>query len=173
MAKSIYYLTQNLRGEKVFQSLRQLTESQWWKKEKLEEIQWQKIETIIKHAYDNVPYYRKKIDECGITPNRIKDFNDLKHIPILTKEELIAHSLKLIAKDNKYRFSEDSTSGSSGPATIVFTDRNASAFQHAAVFRAYQWTGLDIGDKIVRFWGTQFDLKRKAKDQIKDLLFLS
>lgn len=170
MAKVIYQMVQKIRGEKVFETLQKLEESQWYSKQRLEEIQWEKIKKIIAHAYDNVPYYRQKFDEYGITPNKIKDFTDLKHIPILTKEELRTNSHRLIARDRTYRFSKDSTSGSSGPATIVYTDRNALAFQHAAVFRAYHWMGVEINDRFIRFWGTQLDYKRKLKDRIRDFV---
>lgn len=169
-ARKLYKFIQHLRGEKVVECLEKLERSQWYPVKKVKKIQWNKIKKIIIHAYNNVPYYRTKFDEHGITPNKIKELNDLKYIPMLTKEELKENSSNLIARDGKYRFSEDSTSGSSGPSTIVFTDRNASAFQHAAVFRAYHWMGLDVGDKLVRFWGTQLDFRRKFKDGIRDLM---
>lgn len=169
-ARRLHKFIQHIRGEKVFECLSELEQTQWYPVEKLKDIQWKKIKAIITHAYDNVPYYRQKFDEHGINPNKIKDLSDLKYIPILTKKELRENAPRLIAKDRKYRFSQDVTSGSSGPVTTVFTDRNAAAFQHAAVFRAYRWMGLDIGDKIARFWGTQLDVKRKIKDLIKDFL---
>jgi len=170
VAKVIYKISQNLRREKVFQALRELEKSQWYSREKLEEIQWRKIKKIIKHAYKNVPYYQKIFSKNGIFPDQIKNWDDLKLIPILTKESLRKNLPLLVARNRRYRFVRDYTSGSTGPPTVIFTDRNAAAFQHAAVFRAYKWMGLDIGDKIVRFWGTQLDFKRRIEDKIKDFL---
>mgnify|MGYP001104137220 CR=1 FL=1 len=40
-----------------------LQESQWWSKEKLEEYQMQQLEKLLKHIYENVPYYRRVFDE--------------------------------------------------------------------------------------------------------------
>lgn len=40
-----------------------LQESQWWSWEELQGYQMQQLEKLLKHAYENVPYYRKVFDE--------------------------------------------------------------------------------------------------------------
>ena len=35
-----------------------LQESQWWSREKLEEHQMEQLSKLLRHAYENVPYYR-------------------------------------------------------------------------------------------------------------------
>lgn len=56
-----------------------LEESQWWSEEKLQDYQWCKLEALLKHAYENVPYYRKIFDEGGIKPKDIQNFDDLSN----------------------------------------------------------------------------------------------
>lgn len=169
-AAQIYRLVQGIRGERVFEKLNELERTQWYSYAEIKALQWNKIKRIIEHAYYNVPYYREKFKREKFSPDDLKTWADVVRVPILTKEELRESSLNLIAKDRRYMFSRDSTSGSSGPATIVFTDRNASAFQHAAVFRAHRWMGLTIASKTARFWGTQLDFKRRAIDMLRDAL---
>ena len=42
----------------------------------------------VKHVWDNVPYYRKKMEEKGLTPDDIKGVDDLHKLPFVTKADL-------------------------------------------------------------------------------------
>jgi phenylacetate-CoA ligase len=168
--KTTYKLIQSLRGKKVFEVLDQLEKSQWYPQEMIREIQLQKIKKIIAHAYYHIPHYKKTFAEAGITPNQIKGWGDLKLVPILTKHDLRKEPRSLVAKPNCFICTRYSTSGSTGPPSVVLVDRNSEAYRHAAVFRSYRWVGFDIGERIAKFWGTQLDLKRSIRDQMKDFL---
>ena len=52
--------------------------------EKIREIQSEKLVKQVKHVWDNVPYYRKKMEEKGVTPEDIKSVDDLKGAEDLT-----------------------------------------------------------------------------------------
>jgi phenylacetate-CoA ligase len=166
----VYRTIQHLRGERVFEALKRLEQSQWESAEAIKHRQWQRLRELVRHAYDHVPYYRSLYDQVGFRPELLREVQDLERIPIIGKDVMRENSRNLIAQDRKYKFSEDTTSGSSGPTTIIYTDRKALAYQHAAVLRTYRWMGLGIGERLVRFWGTQLDTKRKTKDSIKDFL---
>jgi phenylacetate-CoA ligase len=168
VARGIYRIIQAVRGERVFSALEDLESTQWYSSGQIEELQFRLLVDIVRHAYKNVPYYREKFDEVGSSPYDLHSLEDLKSIPILTKEDIHERHEDLIARDRKYRYSKDSTSGSSGPATIVFTDRTASKYEHAAVFRSLRWYSMDYGMKTVRFWGSQLDRKRIFKDELID-----
>ncbi|MFX0196746.1 MAG: phenylacetate--CoA ligase family protein, partial [Candidatus Hodarchaeota archaeon] len=120
--------------------------------------------------YANVPHYKKKFDEINFRPSDLRSIKDLAQLPILTKVELRENSPELKATDRKYKYSIDSTSGSSGPCTLIHTDRVASAYQHASVIRGYKWHDVTLGERIVRFWGVQLDKKRIITDKTKDAL---
>ena len=70
---------------------------QLWQKEietmersKLEALQLERFKWSVKYTYDNVAYYRKKMDLCGIKPERIKTISDVQYLPYTTKEDLQA-----------------------------------------------------------------------------------
>jgi phenylacetate-CoA ligase len=170
LALVTYKLIQLCRGERVFDALHDLEKSQWDAHETIGQLQWEKLKRLVRHAYDHVPYYRAMYDAAGFHPERLQTANDVRLIPPISKQVVRDNAEDLIAQDREYRFSEDSTSGSSGPTTIVYTDRTALAYQHAAVFRAYRWMGLRIGERLIRFWGIQLDARRKLKDSLKDHL---
>ncbi|GAB6182642.1 phenylacetate--CoA ligase family protein [Thermodesulfovibrio hydrogeniphilus] len=56
--------------------------------EKLRELQLQRLKDVVRRAYEKVPYYKKKFDEVGITPDDIKKLEDIRHIPFTGKVDL-------------------------------------------------------------------------------------
>ncbi|MCX7988052.1 MAG: phenylacetate--CoA ligase [Thermodesulfovibrio sp.] len=56
--------------------------------EQLKEIQLQRLKDTVKRAYEKVPYYKRKFDEVGITPDDIKRLDDLRKIPFTSKADL-------------------------------------------------------------------------------------
>ena len=56
--------------------------------EEIRKIQSEKLVKQVKHVWDNVPYYRKKMEEKGVTPDDIKSVDDLHKLPFLSKADL-------------------------------------------------------------------------------------
>ena len=46
-------------------------------REKLREIQSEKLKKQVRHVWEDVPYYRKKMEEKGVTPDDIQSIDDL------------------------------------------------------------------------------------------------
>jgi phenylacetate-CoA ligase len=61
-----------------------LQESQWLRRDELEEYQMQQLSKLLNHAYENVPYYQKVFDQRGLKPEDIQDFDELEKLPLLT-----------------------------------------------------------------------------------------
>ena len=57
-------------------------------REQIREWQYERLTKQVKHVYDNVPYYRAKMEEVGLVPEDIKSMDDLHKLPFLTKEDL-------------------------------------------------------------------------------------
>ena len=56
-------------------------------REEIRRIQSEKLVKQVKHVWDNVPYYRKKMEEKGVTPDDIKSVDDLPKLPFLSKDD--------------------------------------------------------------------------------------
>ena len=54
----------------------------------IEEIQLERLKYTVKYCYDNVPFYKKKLDDAGVTPDQIKTLDDIRRIPPTTKADL-------------------------------------------------------------------------------------
>ncbi len=90
-------------------------------REKILEIQNKKIVEQVKHAWDNVPYYRAKMEEKGVTPEDIKGIDDLHKLPFLSKADLRdAYPTGLVGVPLKDCVRIHSTSGTTGKRIMGF-----------------------------------------------------
>ena len=75
----------------------------------------------VQHVWDNVPYYRKKMEEKGLTPADIQGVDDLKKLPFLTKDDLReCYPYGLLAKPLADCVRIQSTSGTTGKRVVAF-----------------------------------------------------
>lgn len=75
----------------------------------------------VKHVWDNVPYYRKKMEAVGVTPEDIHGIEDLHKLPFVTKEDLReTYPYGLLAKPLEDCVRIQSTSGTTGRRVVAF-----------------------------------------------------
>ncbi len=142
-----------------------LQESQWWSREKLEEYQMQQLEKLLKHAYENVPYYRRVFDKRGLKPKDIQKFDDLRKLPYLTKEIIQENLEDLIARNyTRSKLQYVTTGGSTGIPLGFYHERDVSAAKEWA-FMLTQWNrvGYKIGDRCVVLRGNVVRSANKGK----------
>lgn len=85
--------------------------------------QWQdqRLVQTVKHVYEHVPYYRKMMEEKGVTPEDIKSRDDLYKLPFLTKADLRdAYPYGLCAVPLSECVRIQSTSGTTGRRVVAF-----------------------------------------------------
>jgi len=141
--------------------LKNYQESQYWPRHQIRQFQWEKIRKLLNHAYENVPYYRKIFDEYGVKPTRLNDFNDLKRIPILTKETIKNNFSDLMAKNiSQTELIENATGGSTGVPLQFYHDKNYRKHSDVAQMRAWQNVpDYRLGDVSAVLWGDMKDIK--------------
>ena len=93
--------------------------------EEIKKLQSEKLIKQVKHVYENVPYYKKLMDEKGVTPADIKSIEDLHKLPFLTKADLRdAYPYGLLAKPLEECVRIHSTSGTTGKRVVAFYTQN-------------------------------------------------
>ena len=89
--------------------------------EEIKKLQSEKLVKQVKHVYENVPYYRAKMEEKGVTPDDIKGIDDLYKLPFLSKADLRdAYPYGLLAKPLSECVRIHSTSGTTGRRVVAF-----------------------------------------------------
>ncbi len=89
--------------------------------EELKAIQNEKFLKQIKHVWENVPYYKAKMEEKGVTIDDIKSIDDLSKLPFLSKADLrdaYPHGLRGVPLKDCVRI--QSTSGTTGKRVVAF-----------------------------------------------------
>ncbi len=90
-------------------------------REEIVKLQNERLVKQVKHVWDNVPYYRKKMEEKGVTPDDIKSIDDLHKLPFLTKADLRdAYPYGLMGKPLSECVRIQSTSGTTGKRVVAF-----------------------------------------------------
>ena len=89
--------------------------------DELKALQSEKLVRQVRHVYENVEYYRRLMDEKGVTPDDIKGIEDLHKLPFLTKSDLReAYPYGLLAKPLSECVRIHSTSGTTGKRVVAF-----------------------------------------------------
>ena len=57
-------------------------------REELEQLQLERLQSTLNRVYAHVPFYRKKFDALGVTPEEIGSLSDLSRLPFTTKEDV-------------------------------------------------------------------------------------
>lgn len=89
--------------------------------EQLKELQTERFLNQIKHVWNDAPYYRKKMEEKGVTPDDIKCLEDLGKLPFTSKADLRdAYPDGLLAVPKSECVRIHSTSGTTGKRVVAF-----------------------------------------------------
>ena len=90
-------------------------------RDRILEIQNEKIVRQVRHAYDNVAYYRNLMDQKGVRPEDIHGVQDIHLLPFLSKADLReAYPYGLLGTDLKNCVRIQSTSGTTGRRVVAF-----------------------------------------------------
>ena len=86
-------------------------------------LAWQNERLVkqVQHVWDNVPYYREKMEQKGLTPADIQSVDDLHKLPFLSKDDLReAYPNGLLAVPVSECVRIHSTSGTTGKRVVAF-----------------------------------------------------
>lgn len=174
----LYPGVQKLKGIKVLQCLAELEESQWLSNKEIKELQFKKLQKILNHAYEKIPYYNSLFKECDIHPSDIKSWDDFLRVPVLTKKELRTNLKTLCLPKKPGRIYIGYTSGSTGMPLTIYYDWIFEGWHTANCWRARRWHSIDIGDKEVAIWGrpveSQFErIFGRIKSRLRNVMIFS
>lgn len=112
-------------------------------------LQLEKLQAIVKYAYENVPYYRKRLDEIPIKPEDIKTLKDIEKLPFTTKDDLRdAYPFEMFAVPKKEIVEVHTSSGTTGKPTVSGYTRGDLEIWSEVMARGLTMAGVDDEDII-------------------------
>lgn len=151
-----------------------LNKSQLWTREELDNFKWQRIKTLLHHAYENSIFYKKRFEELKLHPNDFKNLKDLEYLPPISRNDLNNHLETMIAGGIKNKYIHFSTTGgSTGLPTRFARDNACLSIKNASEFRFNIWAGWKPGDKILHYWPALMDFSGEMNSYtvLKSILF--
>ncbi len=162
-----------LRGRNMSSHLREFRETQWLRLEQHRSRQWEAIQRMLRHAYEQTAFYKERFAQADLKPDDMTSWGDFGQLPFLEKEDLQLHQDELISKSYRDQPLITSHSGGSTGQPVEFKfDRYHYDRRCAAWARADSWAGALPGEKQIRLWlGVGSGVgKRPWKEVIKERL---
>ena len=124
------------------------------KREELELLQLDRFKKTLINVYENVTFYKKRLDDCGVNPYRFSGFDEMDKIPFTTKEDLrLNYPFKLFAKPLNQIIRLHSSSGTTGNPTVVAYTKADIEMWGEAVARQLFAIGIRPGDTVQNSYG--------------------
>ena len=118
-------------------------------RDELQALQLERLKWSLKHAYENVPHYRKAFDEAGVHPEDLKTLADLAKFPFTEKKTLRDnYPFGLFAVPREQVVRVHASSGTTGRPTVVgYTQRDIDTWA-GVVARSIRAAGGRPGDMV-------------------------
>jgi len=169
--KWFFPLSQRLRGCNYQDKLDEARKNLSLSREEIRHLQFKKLSQLLHHSYLNVPYYRDSFNHLGIKPEDIRSWDDFKKLPILSKSEVREHNQRFLSEKPRTPLRKYRTGGSTGTPLKVFTSETAIAAEYACRFRAFDYWGIEIGDRLVQIWGQTYNIDTSISGHINKMVY--
>lgn len=171
---------ERLKGRKTtMKRLKELENTQYMKAEEIKELREKSLRQLIKHAYENVPYYHKILKGEGLKPVDIKTVEDLTKLPVLSRDDVRRNFKDLIARNyDQEKMTLASTGGTTGEPLQFYVPKD-TGWGWGGFWRGLHWYGVEMGDKWAMIWSHPFEqtvavkLRTKVIQVLQRNIFLS
>ena len=118
------------------------------------ELQLKRLQAIVKRAYENVPYYKKRFTDMKIVPEDIETLEDINKLPFTTKADLRdAYPFGMFAVPIDEIVEVHTTSGTTGKPTVSGYTEDDLDIWGEVMARALTMTGVRKNDRIQNSYG--------------------
>jgi phenylacetate-CoA ligase len=129
-------------------------ESETMDRAALEQLQLERLRTVLARVYANVPLYRAKFDEAGFRPEQLETLDDLRRVPFTVKDDLrSAYPYGMFAVPLRDIVRVHSSSGTTGQITVVGYTRGDLDNWADLMARTYACAGATTDDIIQVTYG--------------------
>jgi phenylacetate-CoA ligase len=120
----------------------------------LEDLQLERLKRIVKYAYDNVPFYKKRFKEAKVKPEHIKSLKDIQLLPFTEKADLReGYPFGMFAVPKSDIIEVHTSSGTTGKPVVAGYTRNDIELWSDAMARALTMAGASRDSIIQNCYG--------------------
>ncbi|WP_433502290.1 phenylacetate--CoA ligase PaaK [Pseudonocardia halophobica] len=122
--------------------------------DELRTLQLERLRWTLRHAYDNVPHYRRSFDAAGVHPDDCRDLADIAKFPTTTKADLREnYPFGMFAVPQAEVRRIHASSGTTGRPTVVgYTERDIDTWA-GLIARSIRAAGGRPGHKVHNAYG--------------------
>jgi len=144
------------RGQTKY--LREFARGQFPPSEKIRELQWRRLQTLLEHAYRQAPFYRGRFNRAGLRTGDMRGLEDLRALPVLEKRDIQEQGDDMVARNwPRADLIRNQTGGSTGCPLSFFRSEDRKQSRDAATWRHNRWAGWNVGDRAAVIWGAPHD----------------
>jgi phenylacetate-CoA ligase len=142
--------------------LRRILNTRKLSPDQLQVLREQKLRSVIRNAYEHVPYYRHLFRSNGLTPKDVRSAEDLKKVPVTTKDDLRQAGLEKITADwaDLATCASVNTNGSTGKPFTIYRTQVENVTRHMLAAAALISAGLRPRDRYAGV-GPEWVYKRR------------
>jgi phenylacetate-CoA ligase len=167
-------------GKPFERAFNELQKTQWFSPEQIHQYQTKRLQALVTHAYNTVPFYRKRYDKHGVRPEDINDLKDISRLPLVTREDIRSMGGEFISSQySKRTLIHGHTSGTTGSPLSCYWDKQTCVYNNAVDWRQKLWAGVHYGDRIAVLLGRTIVSTNKIDppfwqhDRIHNILWMS
>ncbi|KIN74670.1 phenylacetate--CoA ligase PaaK [Sulfitobacter guttiformis] len=123
-------------------------------RDEISALQLKRLKWSLRHAYDNVPFYKNSFDSAGVHPDDLHDLSDLAKFPFTVKTDLrdnYPFGMFAVPQDQVKRI--HASSGTTGQPTVVGYTANDLENWGNVVARSLRAAGMCPGDMLHNAYG--------------------
>jgi phenylacetate-CoA ligase len=161
-----------LSRKRVWPYYRQYTDTQWYRRDELDQFRLAKLRRLLAHCERYVPFYQAVMREQGIVPATVDSLDVVRRFPVIDKQTVLREWPRFQASGapglGVVRYSQ--TGGTTGAPLRVPKDVAARSSAQAMMFRFNDWMGVGIADPKLILWARPIVAPRWTK-RLRDDLF--
>ncbi|MFQ3354648.1 MAG: phenylacetate-CoA ligase [Paracoccaceae bacterium] len=118
-------------------------------RDEISALQLKRMKWSVAHAYQNVPFYKKKFDDAGIHPEDLINLEDIQKFPFTTKQDLrdnYPFGMFAVPQEDIMRI--HASSGTTGKPTVVGYTKNDLGVWASVMARSMRASGTKTGDIV-------------------------
>lgn len=140
--------------------------------EQLRERNEQRFLEIFRRAYDKSPFYHKLYTEAGIKKEDIKSLDDIKKLPVITKDMVKQHADEMLTVP-RWMVIGANTSGTTGTPLRIYESWPMIWYSQAYTYYARKTNGFTYGQRLISLRGHLDKTQTRLMVHISNTLYLS